>query len=81
MELNENEVVAKFATTNLCLCIKSQLVQKMHRFRRAIICANFAYTKDSGCREGFTQTNEITLYNLNTMVKVVVNLINKSNYA
>ena len=60
MELNENEVVAKFATTNLCLCIKSQLVQKFHRFRRAIICANFAYTKDSGCREGFTQTNEIT---------------------
>lgn len=53
MELNENEVVAKFATTNLCLCIKSQLVQKLHRFRRAIICANFAYTKDSGCREGF----------------------------
>lgn len=76
MELNENEVVAKFATTNLCLCIKSQLVQKLHRFRRAIICANFAHTKD---REGFTQTNEITLYNLDTMVKVVVNLINKNN--
>ena len=47
---------------------------------RQSTCANFAHTKDSGCREGFTQTNEITLYNLNTMVKVVVNLINKNNY-
>ena len=46
----------------------------------SLVCANFAHTKDSGCREGFTQTNEITLYNLNTMVKVVVNLINKNNY-
>ena len=79
MDLNENEVVANFATTNMRLCIKSQLVQFLHKFRCAIICANFAHTKDSGCREGFTQTNEITLYNPDTMVKVVVNLINKND--
>lgn len=46
----------------------------------SLVCANFAHTKDYGRREGFTQTKEITLYNLNTMVKVVVNLINKNNY-
>lgn len=78
MELNE--VVSNFVPINLYLCIKTQLVQKLHKLRPAIICAKFAHTKDSGCREGFTQTDEITLYNLNTMVKVVVNLINKNNY-
>lgn len=36
----------------------------------SLVCANFAHTKDYGRREGFTQTKEITLYNLDVIISV-----------
>lgn len=37
---------------------------------RSLVCANFAHTKDYGRRKGFTQTKDVTLYNLDVIISV-----------
>ena len=36
----------------------------------SLVCANFAHTKDYGRREGFTQTKNVVLYNLDVIISV-----------
>lgn len=36
----------------------------------SLVCAKFAHTKDYGRREGFSQTKEITFYNLDVIISV-----------
>lgn len=45
-------------------------IYKEHELERETTCANFAHTKNYGRREGFTQTKNIVLYNLDVIISV-----------
>lgn len=45
-------------------------IYKEHELERETTCAKFAHTKNYGRREGFTQTKEIVLYNLDVIISV-----------
>lgn len=45
-------------------------IYKEHELEREATCANFAHTKNYGRREGFTQTKNIVLYNLDVIISV-----------
>lgn len=45
-------------------------IYKEHELERETTCANFAHIKNYGRREGFTQTKNIVLYNLDVIISV-----------
>lgn len=45
-------------------------IYKEHELEREATCAKFAHTKNYGRREGFTQTQNIVLYNLDVIISV-----------
>ena len=45
-------------------------IYKEQELERETTCANFAHTKNYGRREGFTQTKNIVLYNLDVIISV-----------
>lgn len=45
-------------------------IYKEHELERETTCANFAHTKNYGRREGFTQTKNVVLYNLDVIISV-----------
>ena len=45
-------------------------IYKEHELEREATCANFAHTKNYGRREGFTQTKNTVLYNLDVIISV-----------
>ena len=45
-------------------------IYKEHELDRETTCANFAHTKNYGRREGFTQTKNVVLYNLDVIISV-----------
>ena len=45
-------------------------IYREHELERETTCANFAHTKNYGRREGFTQTKNVVLYNLDVIISV-----------